>query len=109
VIELIVYGIASCLDLDSYLLNLLKVIVETNVFVAIIENFFEYEWNNLYQKVFEQILNLIAYKSSPHELIENVTFYLKIIGFSNMQIPRQLSRTSPKTKVFFPVIKINLT
>ena len=72
VFELIVYGIASCLDLDVYLHELIKIIVNTNVFTAMIDNFFEYEWNNLYQKVFEQIFHLIVYKTTPSDLIENV-------------------------------------
>jgi len=70
-----VYGVASCLDLDSSLLNLLDTIISTNVFVAIIENFYEFEWNNLYQKTFEQIFILIVYKTSPNKLIDNVSIF----------------------------------
>jgi len=74
IIELIVYGIASCLSLDSNLNELVNVIINTNVFESMIENFFEYEWNNLYQKVFEQVFHLINYKTTPMILVENVKF-----------------------------------
>lgn len=73
VIEIIVYGIASCLDLDVHLNELISILVKTTIFDSVIDNFFEYEWNNMYQKLFEQIFNLIIYKTTPHELIENVT------------------------------------
>ena len=89
VLELIVYGIASQLELDGDLMNMLKQIINTKVFEAIIFNFFEYEWNNLYQKVLEQIFNLIIYKSSPPELIENVLYTCKFIEIMISKIIKQ--------------------
>jgi hypothetical protein len=72
IIEVIVYGIASGLNLDSYLNKLSEIIVSSGVFKHIVDSFFEYEWNNMYQKVFESVVSLLVYKTSPVELIEDV-------------------------------------
>ena len=47
-------------------------IISTKFFVAAIQTLYDYEWNNMYQKSFEQIINLIMFKSTPEELIFHV-------------------------------------
>ena len=72
VIELVVYGIASNLGLEKSLKKLIIIIVDSNVLEAVINNFFKFEWNNLYQNLFYDIIKVILHKTAPFELIDNV-------------------------------------
>jgi hypothetical protein len=61
-------------------------IIELNPFNLLIDNFFEFEFNSVLQKLFEQIVILISNAHTPSSLIDllfvNCDFVKKFVEFS---------------------------
>jgi len=50
-------------------------IIDLNPFDLLINYFFEFEFNNVYQKLFEEIIVLLINKHTPKDLLE--CFFIK--------------------------------
>jgi hypothetical protein len=57
----------------------IKNIIETALFKAAIEYFFEFDLNNLYQKLFEQLITLLSNKFTCKLLIDHIFVELALL------------------------------
>jgi len=71
IIDILINGYASNLFIDK-LNESVEKIIKTDLFKVAIENFIEFEFNNVYQKYFEQLMILTVNKYTPEELIKHV-------------------------------------
>jgi len=80
---------ASNLELDTNLKCLMFIIMNSTIFKSAIDCLYQFEWNNIYQKIFEQIIHLIVYKSTPDELIHHVSFVSNFSGYRRLRIGQE--------------------
>lgn len=70
------YALSYNSRIEIYIQN----IVRLNPFDKLIDYFFEFEFNNIYQKYFADIVNLLLNKFTSEELIKNFFIQNNFIG-----------------------------
>jgi hypothetical protein len=71
IVDILINAMAKGLFVDK-LNNIFLKIIKNNFFIKAIEYFYSHEFNNSYQKLFEQLIILITNKYSPKNLLEYV-------------------------------------
>jgi hypothetical protein len=91
VLDIIVNGYANNLITEN-IESKLRSILDTELFKNCINNLFQFEYNNLYQRIFEQIILILVNKHTPKIIIDHL--------FVELDLPSTLIKNCEKNLNF---------